>query len=176
LISSIHELAKGSLVELERDRIDPITIINESRDFHAPIAERKNLEIQVKAKEGNSIMTDGLALRRILDNLVGNAIKFTRSGYISIVDLSTENELIIEVSDSGCGISPEQEHLLFTPFKKLSSDAEGSGLGMSICQDLAKRLSGTLTYRPNTPSGSIFRLEIPREACPGASVSSPPVA
>lgn len=166
LVSSIHELAKGSLVELERDPIDPFTIINESRNFHAPIAEGKHLKLQVKAQEGKLINTDRLALRRILDNLVGNAIKFTNSGYVSISDLSTDKELIIEVSDSGCGIPPEQEHLLFEPFKKLSSNPEGSGLGMSICQDLVKRLSGTLTYRSHTPTGSIFRLEIPRERSP----------
>ncbi|MGJ8653075.1 MAG: sensor histidine kinase [Opitutaceae bacterium] len=163
LISSIHELAKGNLVEILKDEIDPITIINESWNFHVPMAERQQLELLVNAKKGNSIITDGLALRRVLDNLVGNALKFTSSGYVSIDDLSTINELIIEVSDSGCGIAPEQEHLLFTPFKKLSSNAEGSGLGLSICQDLVNRLSGTLTYRPNTPSGSTFRLAIPRE-------------
>ena len=172
LISSIHELAKGSLIKIDFDHIDPTVIINESRNFHAPLAKNKQLDLQVKSQEGNSILTDGLALRRILDNLVGNAIKFTSSGYVSIVDLSTKNELIIEVSDSGCGIPPEQEHLLFTPFNKLSSNTEGSGLGMSICLDLAKRLSGTITYRPNTPSGTIFRLNIPRKACAVASENS----
>ncbi len=162
LVSSIHELAKGGLIELEYAPLDPSTIIHDSRDFHAPMAAGKNLELHVEAQAETSIITDRLALRRILDNLVGNAIKFTNSGHVSITDLSTTNTLIIEVSDSGCGIPPEQEHLLFTPFKKLTSKAEGSGLGMSICQDLVKRLSGTLTYRRNTPSGSIFRLEIPR--------------
>jgi PAS domain S-box-containing protein len=164
LISSIHELAKGTLAEAKAYKTDPATLIHESRNFHAPTAKSKGLELLVESKEGYVMMTDGLALRRILDNLVGNAIKFTSAGHVSILDLSTETEFIVEVSDSGCGIPPEQAHLLFTPFKKLSSKKDGSGLGMSICKTLAKKLSGTLSYRPNTPSGSIFRLTIPREA------------
>ena len=83
--------------------------------------------------------------------------------YIAISDISNEDELIIEVKDSGCGIPKEQAHLLFTPFKKLNSSTEGSGLGMSICQNLASKLSGQISYSPNAPQGTIFRLSLPRE-------------
>ncbi|MGZ0707161.1 sensor histidine kinase [Coraliomargarita sp. W4R53] len=163
LISSMHELAKGSLAEIEESEVEPMTIIYESRDFHRPLANEKGLELRVNAQEENSIVTDGLAIRRILDNLIGNAIKFTDSGHVTISDLSTQSKLVIEVSDSGTGIPPEKEHLLFIPFKKLTSATDGSGLGMSICQNLAKKLSGSISYRPNTPAGSVFRLEIPRK-------------
>jgi PAS domain S-box-containing protein len=162
LISSIHELATGELVEIERSEVDATSIISESRDFHAPIAKNKGLEFHLNTQGANLIVTDGLALRRILDNLIGNAIKFTQNGYIAINDVSTACELIIEVSDSGMGIPPEKEHLLFIPFQKLTNTPHGSGLGMSICQNLAKQSSGMITYRPNQPAGSIFRVEIPR--------------
>ena len=162
LITSIHELAKGTHAKSNRQKVESSTTLNDIRNFHAPDAKNKGLSLQVEAQEGNTTTTDELALRRILDNLVGNAIKFTDAGHVSILDLSTETEFIIEVRDSGEGIPPEKAHLLFTPFEMLTSNKQGSGLGTSISRDLAKRLAGTLTYRANTPQGSVFRLAIPR--------------
>ncbi|MDQ8206766.1 PAS domain-containing sensor histidine kinase [Coraliomargarita sp. SDUM461003] len=163
LISNIYDFSQSSLIEMELNEVDVTSIIRDTQEFHSPLAKNKQLDFVVSTVAHNPIRTDALALRRILDNLLGNAIKFTETGYIAISDISNEDELIIEVKDSGCGIPKEQAHLLFTPFKKLNSSNEGSGLGMSICQNLASKLSGQISYSPNAPQGTIFRLSLPRE-------------
>ena len=172
LISNIYEFSQSNLLELKSNEVDITAIIRDSQEFHAPLAKNKQLDLNVSTLARNLAFTDALALRRILDNLLGNAIKFTDSGYVAISDISNEQELIIEVKDSGCGIPEEQAHLLFAPFKKLHSSSEGSGLGMSICRDLANKLSGQISYAPNTPQGTIFKLTLPRTQ-PEKGQSSP---
>ena len=166
LISSIHEMSKGHLYEAAIHTVDISSIIQESYEFYAMTAHSKKLELKTNAHGKNLAETDPLILRRIIDNLVENAIKFTASGTISINDLSNKNTIILEVRDTGIGIPPEKTGQLFVRFQKLTDNKEGSGLGLSICQDLAKKLSSQVSFRPNTPSGSIFRLEIPRAVAP----------
>lgn len=164
LISSIHELATDDITVAEHYSINIGNVISESAKFHRFAAEQKNLDISVEVHADHMATLDGLGLRRILDNLLGNAVKFTDNGHISIVDRSTENEIIIEVSDTGSGISEDKVHLLFVPFTKLSGSLEGSGLGLSICQSLAAKMGGSITFQHNVPTGSVFTLSIPRPA------------
>lgn len=162
LISSIHELARDDMTEAENYLIHIEDVIKESAKFHRFAAEEKNLDLNIEANEHHSVTLDGLGLRRILDNLLGNAIKFTDSGHITIADRSTDAEVIIEVSDTGSGIPQDQVHLLFVPFTKLSNCDEGSGLGLSICQQLAGKMGGAIRFEHNVPTGSVFTLSIPR--------------
>ncbi|MGJ8649930.1 MAG: sensor histidine kinase [Opitutaceae bacterium] len=164
LISSIHELASDEMSVAENYLINIEDVINESAKFHRFAAEEKNLDLNIEVNADHRVILDGLGLRRILDNLLGNAIKFTDSGRISIVDRSTEADVIIEVSDTGSGIPEDRVHLLFVPFTKLSDKIEGSGLGLSICERLAAKMDGSLTFQHNVPTGSVFTLSIPRPA------------
>ncbi|MDQ8194334.1 PAS domain-containing sensor histidine kinase [Coraliomargarita sp. SDUM461004] len=164
LIASVQELAAGQLTQLEDDRVDLTHVIQSSSDFYRLSAQAKGLDLRTQVQVTNIRRLDGSALRRILDNLVGNAIKFTSHGEVSIVDRSTGNEVIIEVLDTGRGIPHGQHEKIFVPFNRLASDLEGSGLGLSICQNLANKLGGQLAYHPNRPTGSIFRLNLPISA------------
>ena len=163
LISKLHGISKGYLYEAVPCLVNIDSIIDDSYVFHALAAKNKQLELKTNLLEGNSATTDESALRRIIDNLVGNAIKFTKNGYISINDISNSNTVIIEVADTGPGIPPDKIDQLFVAFNKFTDESDGSGLGLSICRDLAEKLFGKVSYKPNAPSGSIFRLEIPRE-------------
>ncbi|KIW66431.1 hypothetical protein PV04_05766 [Phialophora macrospora] len=109
---------------------------------------------------------DPLRYRQILQNLVSNAVKFTDKGYIRVkVAVTHEDEatfeLKTEVIDSGIGVTPEAENVLFTPFTQLDNSStkkfKGTGLGLSICKSLAELMGGNVGYMKNPMhQGSIF--------------------
>jgi signal transduction histidine kinase/ActR/RegA family two-component response regulator len=116
------------------------------------------------------IISDPTRLRQILVNLVGNAVKFTHSGSISLA-ISVDSapsppRLRIEVTDTGEGIAPEQVQRLFTPFTQADASVTrrfgGTGLGLAISRQLAHLLEGDLTLlRSASGQGSTFLLELP---------------
>lgn len=115
---------------------------------------------------------DALRLRQILINLVGNAIKFTEKGGVTIEATRVEQEgapyLSIKVQDTGVGISPENQELIFDRFKQVDSSISrrygGSGLGLSICRNLAQLMGGTLTVQSELGQGATFTLMLPWKA------------
>ena len=112
------------------------------------------------------IHTDRKKLKLILKNLVGNAIKFTDEGSITI-DAHAHNEGVeLSVTDTGIGIPPEAQALIFEPFRQLdSSDTRrynGSGLGLHIVQRLLTLLKGTVAVESEVGRGSIFRVWVPQ--------------
>ncbi len=114
---------------------------------------------------------DTLRLRQILFNLLGNAIKFTRTGWVSLrisatADAalpSTVQRLVLEVSDSGIGIAPESQGRLFAPFEQaepsVSREFGGTGLGLAICRRLADLMGATLSLESRPGIGTTLRLE-----------------
>jgi len=100
-------------------------------------------------------------------NYLGNAIKFTQDGEVEItleVKKFTEDQntamVKIEVSDQGCGITEEDQKKLFAPFTMLSASKQlnpnGTGMGLSICKQIAEYMGGSCSVRSNNPRGSIF--------------------
>lgn len=112
------------------------------------------------------VLTDRSCVKRILMNLVSNAMKFTSVGSVTI-DVSyeeTDQELKIEVSDTGSGIPENFKDQLFTTIGLTTSNSEyinGSGLGLSICKTLADSVDGCIMFRDNEPQGTVMRLSIP---------------
>jgi osomolarity two-component system sensor histidine kinase TcsA len=111
---------------------------------------------------------DPLRYRQVVQNMLGNAVKFTESGYIrlsitSSLDNSDPRTYIItsEFADSGIGVPDCAQNALFTPFTRFADSAvqryQGTGLGLSICKSLAELMDGTVGYRPDPQSkGSVF--------------------
>ncbi len=116
------------------------------------------------------VWTDPAAVEQILFNLVDNACKYASSAHDRRIHVqwSLGNGVAqVLVTDHGPGISPEQLKKLFHPFSKTDQEAAqsapGIGLGLALCQRLAKDVGGTLTYRPNPGSGAASLLELPLE-------------
>jgi signal transduction histidine kinase/HPt (histidine-containing phosphotransfer) domain-containing protein/ActR/RegA family two-component response regulator len=118
------------------------------------------------------ISSDATRLRQILTNLVGNAVKFTESGHVTVrvhaLDATTDRAatLRIEIEDSGAGMSPAQTTQLFQPFSQADTSVTrrygGTGLGLTICRRLAGLMHGTVTLERSVPGhGSCFSLELP---------------
>jgi signal transduction histidine kinase len=109
---------------------------------------------------------DPLRLRQMLDNLIGNAVKFTEKGKVE-VRLEYQTETIeFTIADNGCGISPLQQEHLFQAFWQAADAttraAGGAGLGLYICRQLAELLGGTVWLHSSGPTGSVFKLRLPQ--------------
>ncbi|MET0293594.1 MAG: ATP-binding protein, partial [Phenylobacterium sp.] len=119
------------------------------------------------------------ALRQILVNLVGNAVKFTAAGAVALRLCRADGRLIVEVADTGPGLSDDQKARLFQRFSQVDGSSTrqhgGTGLGLAICHGLATAMGGEIGVSSTPGEGSVFVLEVPAPdvaqapAAPGAS-------
>ena len=118
------------------------------------------------------IISDQVALRHVINNLIGNACKFTLDGEIHIKWWLDPNQLTIQVSDTGCGIAVENLQNIFEAFwqepqqdiklgRKLGRKFGGHGLGLAITKQMVQLLNGTISVLPNSNKGTIFTVRIP---------------
>ena len=120
------------------------------------------------------LLVDPQRIRQILFNLIGNAVKFTEAGEIRLTirfDKTEDNhdqegtgKLVISVSDTGCGISAENQKMLMQPFVQVQgpSSKKGTGLGLFICRQLASRMGGELTLSSELGKGTTFTVTLPK--------------
>ena len=107
--------------------------------------------------ENLEIYTDEARLQQLLINLLINATKFTTEGSITLsLEKQSEEVALFAVSDTGCGIAPEKQGAIFNRFEKLDENAQGSGLGLSICQLIVERFGGKIWIDPEYKNGSRF--------------------
>ncbi|MDD2760358.1 MAG: ATP-binding protein, partial [Methylomonas sp.] len=122
--------------------------------------------------------SDEAKLRQILINLIGNAVKFTEEGGVTLrlgLKADTPARLLIEVEDSGPGIAPDDRSRLFEPFVQLTDSAlqRGTGLGLTITRQFVQMLGGSLRVESMLGKGSLFRVELPVEFASAADVLVP---
>jgi CheY-like chemotaxis protein len=154
-------------------------------------AEHRGLsfDVQVDSRLGRSIVTDSKRLQQVLKNLLSNAFKFTSQGGVCLkvteaADGWTSRHPVLsqavrvvsfEVSDTGIGIPPEKQRIIFEAFQQADASTSrtygGTGLGLAICRDLSNLLGGEIQLRSKPGVGSTFTLYLPlRYAGPSASV------
>ena len=132
-----------------------------------PIVEKKGLELQSDIDGLDSqkmCMGDAFRIRQIAENLLSNALKFTDKGRIRFsAALGSDCLLHFSVSDSGCGMTQEEQEKVFGAFTRLKSaqGREGVGLGLSITQKLVQLMSGKISIVSSPGMGSTFSVEIP---------------
>jgi CheY-like chemotaxis protein len=130
---------------------------------------KKQLELRLNkpiVEEGFYIHTDPNRIRQILSNLIGNALKFTEEGYIEFgFTISSENQIVFYVKDTGIGIAPEKQDVIFERFGQIedekSNERKGTGLGLSISKKLSELLGGSLSVVSEVDKGSVFYLTLP---------------
>ena len=118
-----------------------------------------------------SLRSDALAAE-ILNNLAGNAAKFTRRGRITIRAQQERDWISFQVSDTGCGIPPAAQERIFTAFEQLTPGSEGGGgigLGLAIVRQLTDLLNGTVTVTSVPGGSSTFTLTVPSSAVANAA-------
>lgn len=176
LLSVINDILDFSKVESGKMELDPHDFdlhncLEEVLDLFAAKAVQLQLELMCRYDHAipSQIYGDGLRLRQVLINLIGNAIKFTKHGEILLIAelINRDNgdmELGFEVKDTGIGIPPEKIATLFEAFSQVDTFTTrkygGTGLGLAICERLVSLMGGTITVSSQPGAGSSFKFTI----------------
>jgi signal transduction histidine kinase len=146
---------------------------------YAPQAQAKQLDLQVTPSLLH-VVSDGFQLQRALSNLVANAIRYTAQGRVGLRCRRRGASVWIQVWDSGVGIAREHRWRIFEEFFRVTQADrprnEGFGLGLSIVQRVAHRLGHRIAVRSRLGQGSVFSIELPLLAMPGATADAPATA
>jgi CheY-like chemotaxis protein len=175
LIDNILDLAKIEAGKLElKPRVFEVrALVSSSIEMIRQNIQDKPivLEVQVSPDVPPLVKTDTNCLRQILINLLGNAVKFTEAGKVSLMvttsGYGTRARLEFSIRDTGIGIPMERQDSLFKPFAQFKGPASqrftGSGLGLSICKNLVEAQQGTLSFTSQPGVGSTFSFSLPME-------------
>lgn len=157
--------AEAKVAKLVIEELDAIEIIRDAVGLFLPVAEEKDITVNVQALPEARILSDRRKLQRILGNLLDNAIKFTpQGGSITIFTDQDEEKTVIGVRDTGMGIAEKDLRRIFEKFFRAeeSRSKPGSGLGLSLARALASSLGGSLGVTSSPGQGSTFTLTLPR--------------
>jgi PAS domain S-box-containing protein len=185
LINNVLEMAKieAGRLQLKEAPFDLGDTIRDVTDMMQLRAEEKDLRLLIdqSSRFPRYIIGDEVRFRQVLINLVGNALKFTQQGGVTIRLGTRKNKfshLLIEVEDSGPGITPEDQQRIFEPFVQLGTHSVnlGTGLGLSITRQFVQLMGGSISLESTLGKGSLFRLDLPlKEVMEAEEAQSKPV-
>jgi signal transduction histidine kinase len=185
LVNDVLDLAKmdAGKLSLQPEPVRLGDLADEVFSSFRLAAERKGLALVNRTGNLPTLLLDAHRFRQILFNLVGNAVKFTEHGSVTISAIRTAKGLEVSVADTGCGIPRDMQRSILDPFVQVrdpshSADrAGGTGLGLSICRRLVEMMGGELLVESEPGKGSTFTARIPGVADAAAPDGSPaPVA
>jgi signal transduction histidine kinase len=171
LINDILDLAKIEAGKMEV-RVEEFSIHDVCEgllNMFRPLAEKKNIDLRSQIDPKIPLLRqDGVKLQQILSNLLSNAIKFTPEGGRVLLKADAEpRHLVLTVIDTGVGIAPGEQELVFEKFRQsgnpLTREHAGTGLGLSIVRELSKLLGGEVTLQSELGRGSTFAVRLPLE-------------
>lgn len=173
IISDILDFSKIEAGKLQLDLVDTDLdlLVEETLDSLAIQAYSKGLELNYAGPSGlrSTVQVDPGRLRQVLTNLLGNAIKFTEKGEVTLrvttSEVETDNvELFFEIEDTGIGIKPEAQKVIFESFEQEDASTTrlfgGTGLGLAICKQLIELMGGTLDVASTAGKGSTFSFRL----------------
>jgi PAS domain S-box-containing protein len=174
IVDDILDFSKieAGMLELHPEPTRVADIVRQVRDTYSGAASGKNLVLMGTFDPliSPAVMVDAMRLRQVLNNFVSNALKFTAEGSIGIdaelVERKDGADIVrFSVSDTGIGISAENQKKLFQPFVQAESDTTrrfgGTGLGLTICRRIADMMGGTITMESAPGRGTTMHLEVP---------------
>jgi PAS domain S-box-containing protein len=181
LINDVLEMAKieAGRLQLEKAPFDLGALVRGVIDMMRLRAQEKGLTLLFEQSSSfpRFIRGDEARLRQILVNLLGNAVKFTETGGVTVRLGTRQNDrqhLIMEVEDTGVGIRAEDQDRLFQPFVQLAASTmqKGTGLGLAITHQFIELMGGSIRVTSAPGKGSIFRVELPVEIAVEAAGSA----
>lgn len=173
LINDILDLSKieAGKMELRIEPVDPHSLFDEIANIFEIKMQENNLKflIEIDQEIPEALLLDGMRLRQLLFNLLGNAVKFTHDGYVKMKAEKIYREedhslldLVIKIEDTGIGIPKDQQEKIFSTFEQQDKQNErkygGTGLGLSICTRLAEMMCGELSVDSEVGVGSTFNI------------------
>lgn len=169
LILDLSRIEAGKL-EMTTSEIDAVEIVNENFQLFTNEAKKKNLEFELITSQNKiPFFTDERIFTQICSNLINNAVKFTKTGSVK-VELATQNIsgkpfILFKVKDSGIGISPEDQAIIFDDFRQASEgfgrNFEGTGLGLAVTKKFVDKLHGTINIESEVNKGTVFIVSLP---------------
>lgn len=173
LLNDILDFSKldAGRMEFEEIDFDLVSLVESTRDLLATSAESKGLHLTAEMYPGvpRLVRGDPARLRQIIVNLIGNGVKFTNQGSVTLrvapLPVSAPHvHLRFEVEDTGIGIAADKQGLLFREFSQVDSSVSrqfgGTGLGLAISRALVERMGGSITVESREGRGSIFRFDV----------------
>ncbi len=179
LINDVLEIAKieAGKLQLEIAAFDFGGMVHDVADMMRMRANGKGLQLELEMSSScpRFLKGDEARMRQILINLIGNAVKFTKQGGVAIRFATRRGKplcLLIEVEDSGPGISERDQKRLFKPFVQLAEGGEqqGTGLGLTITRQFVQLMQGEISVESVLGRGTLFRIELPIEEAKGEEV------
>jgi signal transduction histidine kinase len=163
LIDDVIDVNKieANTLNIRKDNYDLVKEIKMLKDSFNIAAVEKGLEFLIDTPEKFIVNNDKKRITQILTNLIGNAVKFTEKGEISVRVQINDRSVEISVSDTGSGINKEDISKLFKPFSRIVKSGEfkeGTGLGLYISKKLATLLGGEIIVDSEVGRGSTFKL------------------
>lgn len=171
LINDVLDIAKmeSGKIDWKRIPIDIAEVIETSVHTTVPLWKPNNLEMVIEVE--NSVPTmygDRDRVMQVMVNLISNAVKFTDSGSITCTARSYDDEIMVSVSDTGSGISPEDQKKIFERFKQagdtLTGKPKGTGLGLPICKQIVDHHKGQIWVDSKLGEGSSFHFTLALDA------------
>ena len=170
LVNAVLDFSKLDEGKLEfiHESFDLGLTLRQAADSFTTAVQQKNIRLILEVDElpdGKKVVGDGMRLKQVLLNLLSNAVKFTETGSVSLRARTgevTESgiEIHFAVADTGIGIPPEKLHMIFESFTQADAETTrkygGSGLGLSICRELVRKMGGDLGVNSGLERGSIF--------------------
>jgi len=163
-------------VTLEKDLVSIPELLDQAVAAALPAAADRQIDMTVRVRDDADVIGDKQRLAQVIDNLLSNALKFTPSGgSVGISVIAREDTVLIEVEDSGIGISAADQKKLFTRFFRteaaMRKAIKGTGLGLSIVKAIVEGHGGEITVESAEGKGATFRIALPL----AASVAFQPV-
>lgn len=173
LLELVNDLLDYSRLEagraaLQLEKIDVAHLISELAEDYSAETQGKGIELRAEVSpELGQILTDRHKLQQVLSNLIGNAVKFTTAGTVTVTAAPlNEDRWYLEVSDTGIGISSDALSYIFDEFRqvddRLTRSYGGTGLGLAITRKIVELLEGEITVKSQPQEGSHFRITWPR--------------
>ncbi|MBC7659514.1 MAG: PAS domain S-box protein [Chitinophagaceae bacterium] len=175
IIDDILDLSKveAGKLEVARTEISVHDLLSEVMESLSVKAMEKSIGVNfhIEPDVPETIYSDATRIRQILINIIGNAIKFTIEGEVSVrvaIESQPKASLVIYVTDTGCGISSQNASFLFQPFVQADTSTSrkygGTGLGLALSRKLSQLLGGNVTLVNSKPTGgSVFKIDLPLE-------------
>ncbi|HLC98483.1 MAG TPA: PAS domain S-box protein [Candidatus Nanoarchaeia archaeon] len=150
-----------SLKQLDTGKINLCRTITDVTNAFKGKAAEKGIKLAFKPARESFIYANANLISILLENLLGNAIKFTKRGHVYIRCRKKDGKVFIEVEDTGIGMKPEGIRKIFKPFSQLNLDIEGLGLGLALCKKIVELHNGEIKVRSAPRKGSTFTVVLP---------------
>ena len=167
LVSALLDYHKLESGKAERHEVSfaPAVLISECVAQMQPLAMEKKLKLatDVQVTESTLCRSDAFRIKQIVNNLVGNAIKYTDKGEVRVGVSIANRQLCISVKDTGCGMTPDELQTVFNAFTRLpgAQGKEGVGLGLTITREIVTLLGGNIRVQSTKGKGSTFTVSLP---------------